>query len=46
MLEDIQRQGGVAKVGEFMEKVKDKNSGVKLMASVTASTRTTIPAPS
>jgi citrate synthase len=31
MLEDIQRQGGVAKVGEFMEKVKDKNSGVKLM---------------
>ena len=31
MLEDIQRQGGVSKVGEFMEKVKDKNSGVKLM---------------
>ncbi len=31
MLEDIQRQGGVAKVAEFMEKVKDKNSGVKLM---------------
>ena len=31
MLEDIQRQGGIAKVGEFMEKVKDKNSGVKLM---------------
>jgi len=31
MLEDIQAQGGVAKVGEFMEKVKDKNSGVKLM---------------
>ena len=31
MLEDIQRQGGVAKVGEFMDKVKDKNSGVKLM---------------
>lgn len=31
MLEDIQRSGGVAKVGEFMEKVKDKNSGVKLM---------------
>ncbi len=24
MLEDIQRQGGIAKVGEFMEKVKDK----------------------
>ena len=31
MLEVIQRQGGVSKVGEFMEKVKDKNSGVKLM---------------
>ena len=31
MLEDIQRQGGVSKVGEFMEKVKDKSSGVKLM---------------
>ena len=31
MLEDIQRNGGIAKVGEFMEKVKDKNSGVKLM---------------
>jgi citrate synthase len=31
MLEEIQRSGGVAKVGEFMEKVKDKNSGVKLM---------------
>ena len=31
MLEDIQAQGGVAKVGEFMEQVKDKNSGVKLM---------------
>ncbi|MGD9773630.1 citrate synthase [Diaphorobacter sp.] len=31
MLEDIQRNGGVAKVGEFMEQVKDKNSGVKLM---------------
>ena len=31
MLEDIQRQGGIDKVGEFMEKVKDKNSGVKLM---------------
>ncbi len=31
MLEDIQAQGGLAKVGEFMEKVKDKNSGVKLM---------------
>ena len=31
MLEDIQANGGIAKVGEFMEKVKDKNSGVKLM---------------
>ena len=31
MLEEIQAMGGVAKVGEFMEKVKDKNSGVKLM---------------
>jgi citrate synthase len=31
MLEDIQRMGGVAKVGEFMSQVKDKNSGVKLM---------------
>ena len=31
MLETIQAQGGVAKVGEFMEQVKDKSSGVKLM---------------
>ncbi|MES2187630.1 MAG: citrate synthase [Pseudomonadota bacterium] len=31
MLTDIQNMGGIAKVGEFMEKVKDKNSGVKLM---------------
>ncbi|MGC4366215.1 citrate synthase [Hydrogenophaga sp. R2] len=31
MLEDIQRNGGIAKVGEFMNQVKDKNSGVKLM---------------
>ncbi len=31
MLENIQAHGGVAKVGEFMEKVKDKNSGVRLM---------------
>jgi citrate synthase len=31
MLEDIQKMGGESKVGEFMEKVKDKNSGVKLM---------------
>jgi len=31
MLEDIQKMGGVAKIGEFVEKVKDKNSGIKLM---------------
>lgn len=31
MLEELQANGGVAKVGEFMEKVKDKNSGVRLM---------------
>jgi citrate synthase len=31
MLEDIQAKGGLAYVAEFMEKVKDKNSGVKLM---------------
>ncbi len=31
MLEDIQTMGGISKVGEFMELVKDKNSGVKLM---------------
>ena len=31
MLEEIQANGGIDKVGEFMEKVKDKNSGVKLM---------------
>ncbi len=31
MLEGIQAQGGVSKVAEFMEKVKDKNSGVRLM---------------
>ena len=31
MLEDIQKNGGLAKVGEFMEQVKDKNSGVRLM---------------
>ena len=31
MLEDIQRHGGVEKVGEFIKQVKDKNSGVKLM---------------
>ncbi len=31
MLYDIQRQGGVDKIGEFIKQVKDKNSGVKLM---------------
>lgn len=31
MLEEIQASGGVEKVGEFMEKVKDKSSGVRLM---------------
>jgi len=31
MLEHIQANGGIAKVGEFMEQVKDKNSNVKLM---------------
>ena len=31
MLHDIQRQGGVDKIGEFIKQVKDKNSGIKLM---------------
>jgi citrate synthase len=31
MLDDIQKQGGVAKIGTFIDQVKDKNSGVKLM---------------
>ncbi len=31
MLEDIQANGGIEKVGQFMEQVKDKSSGVKLM---------------
>jgi citrate synthase len=31
MLNDIQKQGGVAKVGEFIAQVKDKNSTVRLM---------------
>ena len=31
MLYEIQAQGGVAKVGEFIAKVKDKNSSVRLM---------------
>ncbi len=31
MLGDIQRAGGVEKIGEFIKQVKDKNSNVKLM---------------
>jgi citrate synthase len=31
MLEDIQRSGGVDKIGDFIKQVKDKNSGIKLM---------------
>jgi citrate synthase len=31
MLYEIQREGGVAKIGEFIGKVKDKTSSVKLM---------------
>ena len=31
MLEDIQRMGGVDKIGEFINQVKEKNSTVKLM---------------
>jgi len=31
MLDEIQAQGGVEKIGDFIAKVKDKNSGVKLM---------------
>ncbi|MFS2032841.1 citrate synthase [Polaromonas sp. CT11-55] len=31
MLGDIQKQGGVEKIGEFIKQVKDKSSGVKLM---------------
>jgi citrate synthase len=31
MLYEIQAQGGVAKIGEFITKAKDKNSNVKLM---------------
>jgi citrate synthase len=31
MLEDVQKQGGVARIGEFIARVKDKNSGAKLM---------------
>jgi citrate synthase len=31
MLYDVQRQGGVAKIGEFIAQVKDKGSNVRLM---------------
>jgi citrate synthase len=31
MLYDIQRNGGVEKIGEFIKQVKDKDSGVRLM---------------
>ncbi len=31
MLMDLQNEGGIDKLGEFVKKVKDKNSGVKLM---------------
>src|SRR5437870_5469866 len=31
MLEDVQKMGGVEKIGEFIKQVKDKNSGIKLM---------------
>jgi citrate synthase len=31
MLYDIQKQGGVAKIGEFITRAKDKSSNVKLM---------------
>ena len=31
MLNDIQKQGGLARIGEFIARVKDKNSTVKLM---------------
>jgi citrate synthase len=31
MLYDVQKQGGVARIGEFIAKVKDKNSSVRLM---------------
>ena len=31
MLKEIQRNGGIEKIGEFIKNVKDKNSNVKLM---------------
>jgi citrate synthase len=31
MLDELQEQGGLARIGEFISKVKDKNSNVRLM---------------
>jgi citrate synthase len=31
MLQEIQKAGGIDKIGEFINQVKDKNSGIKLM---------------
>jgi len=31
MLDELQSQGGLARIGEFIDKVKDKNSNVRLM---------------
>lgn len=31
MLEEMQRAGGVEKIGDFIKQAKDKNSGIKLM---------------
>ncbi|MDY0330738.1 MAG: citrate synthase [Thiomonas sp.] len=31
MLDDLQAKGGVARIGEFIDEVKDKNSSVRLM---------------
>ena len=31
MLEEIQRNGGIERIGDFIKQVKDKNSGIKLM---------------
>ena len=46
MLEDLLAKGGVDKIGEFIKQVKNKESGVKLMGSATASTRTMTRVPS
>ena len=42
MLGDIQRAGGIEKIGDFIKQVKDKNSNVKLMGFGHRFTRTTI----